>query len=791
MEYTILRNSLIGYFILLLLGVVAGLTKYFGMISLIGIAIGVIYLIFKRTNYAIISILLYATFIKGIEDYFGVPHFFSYFVDMFLIILLVKSLVDLHKKKIVLSKYIKTLILIVCIFISFCLLTDIINISVEPLYFIWALRNNFRFFLFLVEAAIYIKENDFNLVYKFFLLCLPINILISLYQLFGLHLHQDLIGGLFGCTKGVNGYLNIYLCLLTLFILIKYALEKINIKKVLIVLFGILINATLAELKFYYFEFLFFLILVFFISKNRKRYLKVLLISLVVLFLIINILYWLFPMFDNFFSVSAIKQYLSYGYSKPGELNRLSAYATINKFYLLDIVHRLFGIGFGMAETSGFSFLTSNFYLNNGWIRYDWFSHAFMYIEIGLIGTVIYFIIIFYSGYIGLKKYRNKRDYLNKENMFLTIGVILIICMNFIYNSSLRSEAGYMAYFFLAIPLIKCESIKVDKIKKEDKKISVIVPVYNVEQYIMRCVDSILNQTYKNLEIILVDDGSQDRSGAKCDSYLSRDRRIRVIHKKNGGLSDARNAGLEIATGDYFAFVDSDDYLDENMFLYLMNAILETGADIAICDKKKFSNENEIIKKESDFVEGFKMDACKALKLLNELNQIDVSMCDKLFNQRLFKNLKFPYGLKSEDSFVCYKLFDRAKQLVYIPEEFYFYYQREGSISNSLNTNYDVLDAAQKQIEYFKINYPSLVIYGIINYLIQKIWIYNSYIEHNQEIDSIFLNKLQLEIRENFNSILFGSGLSINKKIVCTLIAINPIWYKKIRTIKKKAQNEK
>ena len=116
-----------------------------------------------------------------------------------------------------------------------------------------------------------------------------------------------------------------------------------------------------------------------------------------------------------------------------------------------------------------------------------------------------------------------------------------------------------------------------------EKKVSVIIPVYNVEKYLKECIQSVLRQTYKNLEIILVDDGSKDNSGNICDEYAKRDERIKVIHKKNGGLSDARNAGIDICTGEYIAFLDSDDFIEEDMYEFLVKNLEKAKADISIC----------------------------------------------------------------------------------------------------------------------------------------------------------------------------------------------------------------
>ena len=121
------------------------------------------------------------------------------------------------------------------------------------------------------------------------------------------------------------------------------------------------------------------------------------------------------------------------------------------------------------------------------------------------------------------------------------------------------------------------------KKKKDSSKISVIIPVYNVEEYLDKCVTSVLNQTYKNLEIILVDDGSPDNCPKMCDEWAKKDKRIKVVHKKNGGLSDARNSGIEVCTGEYIGFVDSDDYIDKQMYKELLKRIESTNSDMVMC----------------------------------------------------------------------------------------------------------------------------------------------------------------------------------------------------------------
>lgn len=214
-------------------------------------------------------------------------------------------------------------------------------------------------------------------------------------------------------------------------------------------------------------------------------------------------------------------------------------------------------------------------------------------------------------------------------------------------------------------------------------KISVIVPVYNVEQYLARCVDSILAQSYENLEIILVNDGSRDGSGGLCDAYAAKDSRIRVIHKENGGLSSARNAGLDMASGDYVAFVDSDDWIEQHAYEWMMAQMLgrdvklvcagrydvdgRTGEKIVgLCPQKE-----EVISGEEMAGRIFTWDHC------------DTSACDKLYHRSLFETYRFPLGVVCEDLPVTYRIALEAGQVALCPKPVYNYYHRPGSISMS------------------------------------------------------------------------------------------------------------
>ena len=211
----------------------------------------------------------------------------------------------------------------------------------------------------------------------------------------------------------------------------------------------------------------------------------------------------------------------------------------------------------------------------------------------------------------------------------------------------------------------------------KEPKISVIVPVYKVEPYLRKCLDSIVNQTYRNLEIILVDDGSPDNCGAICDEYAAKDQRVRVIHKANGGLSSARNAALEIATGAYIGFVDSDDWIEVKMFEVLLSGLQTAGADISVCGHYE---EYKSHRKEFTWPKQLVLDKERALEKLLQNDQMKNLVWDKLFCRNLFDNIRFPEGKTFEDMAIMHWLFLQAEKVVCLPNALYHYLQRSGSI---------------------------------------------------------------------------------------------------------------
>ena len=230
------------------------------------------------------------------------------------------------------------------------------------------------------------------------------------------------------------------------------------------------------------------------------------------------------------------------------------------------------------------------------------------------------------------------------------------------------------------------------------KLISVIVPVYNVERYLDKCIESICSQTFRNLEIILSDDGSTDSSGTICDCWAERDSRIRVIHKKNGGLSDARNAGIEIATGTYFMFVDSDDTITTDTIERLYSALTEYSCEIAVCNMVRVYDD--------DTTEPFYAPA-DTLTVWEDWQRFETlkqpSVCNKLFQADLFEDVRFPKGKLYEDTFVYHVLAHRANRIVLTGHDGYYYLSRRESILGQpryTERYFDLVEAVYERMTY-------------------------------------------------------------------------------------------
>lgn len=275
--------------------------------------------------------------------------------------------------------------------------------------------------------------------------------------------------------------------------------------------------------------------------------------------------------------------------------------------------------------------------------------------------------------------------------------------------------------------------------------ISIIVPVYNVEKYLDKCLKSIINQTYQNIEIIIVDDGSTDSSKKICDNYKKIDKRVKVFHIKNTGLSGARNYGIKKCSGKYISFIDSDDYIEKDMIEILYKNIKCEKADLSCCSfYEVFKNK---IEKKNKKIEYFVMNSTEAIEKSFLDEGLSVYTWNKLYNKKLFKNIEFPLHKKSQDRFIMYQVFNEAEKIVYESTCKYYYIQRKDSAANNLvNINTDSIEASFNSIDYLKDN-KRLQSLAIKDYLLTKLRCYKKKVYYKKKDDI----KLRKELIEEFS----------------------------------------
>ena len=269
--------------------------------------------------------------------------------------------------------------------------------------------------------------------------------------------------------------------------------------------------------------------------------------------------------------------------------------------------------------------------------------------------------------------------------------------------------------------------------------ISVIIPIYNVEKYLFKCIDSVLSQTYNNIEIILVDDGSTDSCGQICDAYRQQDHRVTVIHKSNGGLSDARNAGIEIAKGDYISFIDSDDYIQPTTLELLLTRIVESEADIAICNFKYVDESGSDLESMNLSGNVIKDRVYTSMEIFyDEMSKS--RYCDwvvawnKLYRREIFQEVRYPVGLCNEDEYVANEIYTRSYKVAGIADCCYYYVQRMGSIMNTASQVKlaDGADALLDRCIYWT-KYSTDNAYTLLSYTMDRIA--NLYPEKNSVVE--------------------------------------------------------
>lgn len=300
----------------------------------------------------------------------------------------------------------------------------------------------------------------------------------------------------------------------------------------------------------------------------------------------------------------------------------------------------------------------------------------------------------------------------------------------------------------------------------EKPLISVIIPVYNVEKYLTECIDSVINQTYKNLEIILVDDGSTDSSGEICDRYETETDNIRVIHQENAGLSEARNKGLEYATGEYITFIDSDDSVSEEMLETLFSAMTETGADVSSCN---FTRDSALLNTGSGKVSFY--DAKRAMIELFYDREIVASAVGKIYKKSVL--VAFEPGRIYEDYLFSVNVFIRSNGVSFVDKALYFYRVNPNSITQVTFTdkNFDILHAS---------NQVETIITQYNRQLLRFAYIRRCHLSTNLYIKCCLSNcletygkRLRKEVGAHYCTVLC-SALSFKRKMLITLIKFCP-----------------
>lgn len=313
---------------------------------------------------------------------------------------------------------------------------------------------------------------------------------------------------------------------------------------------------------------------------------------------------------------------------------------------------------------------------------------------------------------------------------------------------------------------------------KKNILISIIVPVFNVEKYLENCMKSIIKQTYKNIEIILVDDGSTDNSGKICDMLAKKDKRIKVYHKINGGLADARNFGIGKATGEYVTFIDSDDDITEEYIEYLFGLLNKNNTEMSIGAYSVVTN-NKIINIGDGYVEEVLIQVEAIKRLLCE-EGYTVSSCAKMYSKDLFSDIKFPKGKICEDNGTTYKLIMKCDKIAYGNKSIYNYYKRENSIMTSKFNlrKLDLIDLSDQMCQEIVEKFPELYNYTEKKKITARFSILRQMLVSNlSQQEKIEEKKIEKYLKKRAKYILDGKQFEKREKIAMLALLLGKRFY--------------
>lgn len=308
-------------------------------------------------------------------------------------------------------------------------------------------------------------------------------------------------------------------------------------------------------------------------------------------------------------------------------------------------------------------------------------------------------------------------------------------------------------------------------------KLSIVVPVYKVEPFLDKCIASILTQTFSDFELILVDDGSPDRCGEMCENWARKDSRIRVIHKENGGLSDARNAGIEIAKGEYIGFVDSDDYIKADMYEVLVENMEKYNADISMCGYADVYV--DCIRKECTDRFVFQWEQKEAIYQILLGKKLSVHAVTKLYKKEFFSKLRYPKGKVSEDAYIIMDIMSQVQRTVFTPYTAYYYVHRSKSINTGNYTKKDWtrIEAHKKNYKNIKNKFPEYESLAYERYLGAVVFVASKMALSGMTESNEDCRKLYSILRKKYRKILGGKYFCKKRKFAIMVMLLNKKLY--------------